>query len=574
VAADPRAVLQSAFGYETFRPGQAEVIEALQRRENVLAVMPTGSGKSLCYQIPALMSDALTIVVSPLISLMVDQVQALQGRGIAAAGIWSGLGARDRAETFRRLTADELRILYVSPERFTFEPFVERIRAARIAYFIIDEAHCVSHWGHDFRPEYLSLGNVVRMVGSPPVGAFTATATQEVRRDIEIQLGIEGATYVFTGFDRGNLALSVEPASTKDAKRAAVLRILDETPGSSIIYCSTRKETEEVARALTKSKISTVRYHAGLPDAERDAAQSAFLENRARVIVATCAFGMGIDKPDIRSIVHYSIPGSVEAYYQEIGRSGRDGKPSRCVLFWSYPDVAVRKYLIGRSENGEKNPLFIAAEERRLARMVSYARSHQCRRGYILDYFAGRHVAYRCAECDNCERAGVTPAEASAVLTADGSVPVAGTPPWPVLRARTAVPAERSEAAATDADAAVIRSEALEWTLMALSCIERIRRAEAEPTLRSVTAVLRGSRTAEVKAGGLDKLSTWNLMTGWSRHEVSRLFAVLRALRLIRKDGRAIAVSERGREVLFGREKIPIPFERTVVAAGMIVEKE
>jgi ATP-dependent DNA helicase RecQ len=564
VDADPRAILQSAFGYDAFRPGQAEVIDALQRRENVLAVMPTGSGKSICYQIPALMSEGLTLVVSPLISLMVDQVQALQSRGIAAAGIWSGLGARDRAETFRRLSADELRILYVSPERFTFEPFVERIRAARIAYFIIDEAHCVSHWGHDFRPEYLSLGNIVRMVGSPPVGAFTATATQEVRRDIEIQLGIEGATYVFTGFDRGNLGLSVEPASTKDAKRAAVMRILAESPGPSIIYCSTRKETEEVARALTKSKIATVRYHAGLPDAERDAAQSAFLENRARVIVATCAFGMGIDKPDIRSIVHYSIPGSVEAYYQEIGRAGRDGAPSRCVLFWSYPDVAVRKYLIGRSENGEKNPVFIAAEERRLARMVSYARSHQCRRGYILDYFAGRHVAYRCAECDNCVRAGVT--ETSAVRSAPVSVTAAET-------ARPVSPALAVLTTASEADAAIVRTEALEWTLMALSCIERIRRAEAEPTLRSVTAVLRGSRTAEVKAGGLDALSTWNLLTGWSREEVSRLFAVLRSLRLIRKDGGGIAVSEEGREVLFGRSKIEIPFARTVVQAGMIVEK-
>ncbi len=537
-------ILGETFGLPDFRPGQREVIEALARGENVLTVMPTGSGKSLCYQLPAVAADGLTVVVSPLIALMIDQIGSLRSRRIPAGGIYSGMSSGDRSETYRNLEKGGLKILYVSPERFTYENFLGRLQGRKISHFIIDEAHCVSEWGHDFRVEYRALKNVVKALGSPPVGAFTATATQEVRRDIEIQLGIEGAAYFFTGFDRENLNLEVRPAPTKRTKLTTIMELLNEESGSAIVYCSTRKDTEEITEALCDHGFSAVRYHAGLPDAERDTAQKAFLSGKTRIIVATCAFGMGIDKSDIRLVIHFAIPGSVETYYQEIGRAGRDGAAARCVLLWSYPDVQIRRYFIDKSETGEKSPAVRAAEERRLEKMIRYARSYQCRRGFIIDYFVGRHVIFKCGVCDNC--GGVNRMQ---------EVPRSE----PVL-----------EQAAPEPQGT---PESLEWARMVLSCIERIRRAEVSPNLRNVASVLRGQRSDDVKAYGLDALSTWNLFVGWKQREIRGLFRVLREARLIALHEGRIEITEFGRRVMFGKEEAVIPFEREVVTGAVIMEQ-
>lgn len=540
-------ILAERFGLSKFRPGQREVCEALSRGDNVLTVMPTGSGKSLCYQLPALAADGLTIVVSPLIALMIDQIGSLRARRIAAGGIYSGMASSDRTATYKALDKGELKILYVSPERFSYENFLDRLRDRKVSHFIIDEAHCVSEWGHDFRVEYRSLKNIVKLLGKPPVGAFTATATQEVRRDIEIQLGIEGATYFFTGFDRENLSLEVRPASTKAGKLATIIELLNEVEGSAIVYCSTRKDTEEITDDLKKRGFPAVRYHAGLKDEERESSQKAFLSGEKRIIVATCAFGMGIDKSDIRLVIHYAIPGSVETYYQEIGRAGRDGVSARCVLFWSYPDVQIRRYFIEKSETGEKSPAVRAAEERRLEKMIHYARSYQCRRGFIIDYFLGRHVIFKCGVCDNCggvSRMQDAPAREAAVEPVEPVAPEPqGTP------------------------------ESLEWARMALSCIERIRRAEVAPNLRNVAAVLRGSRSDDVKAYSLDTLSTWNLLVGWKQREIRGLFRVLRAARLIALHEGRIEISDLGKRVMFGKESVEIPFEREVEKSAVIMEK-
>ena len=339
------AALARAFGHGAFRPGQREAAEALAAGRDVIAVMPTGAGKSLCYQLPATLLDGVTLVVSPLIALMKDQVDALVAKGVAAAALHSGQTAAERAAADRALDGGALRLLYVAPERLAAPGFLARLAGLRVVRLVIDEAHCISAWGHDFRPDYLRLGPL-RAQLAVPVGAFTATATPDVRADIARQLALHDPLEVVTGFERPNLSLAVVPARTAADKRRELARVVRAAGTPGIVYAATRKGVEEWAGELARLGLSSGAYHGGLPDAERTRVQDEFLAGRLDAIAATNAFGMGVDKADIRFVVHADIPGSVEAYYQEAGRAGRDGQPARCELLFSPADIRTQEFFL------------------------------------------------------------------------------------------------------------------------------------------------------------------------------------------------------------------------------------
>jgi ATP-dependent DNA helicase RecQ len=338
------AGLKRYFGLEAFRPGQREVVRSVLAGRNTVVVMPTGAGKSLCYQLPALLLDGVTVVVSPLIALMQDQVEALSARGLNATFINSTLVDTERAERQRRLRAGEYKLVYVAPERFKSEAFVSALIEARVALFAIDEAHCISQWGHDFRPDYALLGQIRKRLRPPRTVALTATATPEVRADIVRVLLMKDPHVFVAGFDRPNLFLEVVSVSGDAEKRSACIALCEE--GSGIIYCSTRKQAEAIHGHLHDAGVHAQLYHAGLDDDARKKAQEDFMGTPGAVAVATNAFGMGIDKPDIRFVAHAAIPRAVEAYYQEIGRAGRDGKPARAVLLFNHADVFTQQRLI------------------------------------------------------------------------------------------------------------------------------------------------------------------------------------------------------------------------------------
>ena len=328
---ETRALLRERFGFDDFRPAQKQVVDLVLRRNNVLAVMPTGSGKSLCFQLPALALPGLTLVVSPLIALMKDQSDHLQKLGVPAGVINSSVPRHVQRDVFEQAAAGDLKLLYVAPERFQNEEFRLEIRKLHVSLFAVDEAHCVSTWGHDFRPDYLRLRRVIEELGRPPVIALTATATPAVRADVLTQLGIEGAQQVISGFDRSNLYLEVREVSTVAEKVRACVDLC-QWGKTGIIYAGTRKNVEDIHRSLRRHGIDSVAYHAGLSINDRKAVQDRFMSGTTGVIVATNAFGMGIDRPDVRFVVHADIPDSLEAYYQEVGRAGRDGQPAHGLL--------------------------------------------------------------------------------------------------------------------------------------------------------------------------------------------------------------------------------------------------
>ncbi|MCA1816194.1 MAG: RecQ family ATP-dependent DNA helicase, partial [Acidobacteria bacterium] len=340
------AALREHFGFEDFREGQREVVESVLAGHDTVVVMPTGGGKSLCYQLPALMKEGATVVVSPLIALMKDQVDALLARGLPATFVNSSIDFEEQKSRIRRLRRGDFKLVYVAPERFRSNHFTEALRDADVSLFAVDEAHCVSTWGHDFRPDYLRLKHAIEQVGRPQVVALTATATPYVRSDIIEQLGLRSPRAFVSGFDRPNLALRVVHTQKEREKIAHIRALASASGGSGIIYSSTRKSVEQVARRLAEARLSVVAYHAGMEDAERERAQNSFMSGERQMIVATNAFGMGIDKPDIRFVAHYHMPGSIEAYYQEIGRAGRDGLPSTCVLLFNYADKRTQDYFI------------------------------------------------------------------------------------------------------------------------------------------------------------------------------------------------------------------------------------
>ena len=414
------SALRRYFGHESFRTGQQELVESVLEGRDLLAVMPTGSGKSLGFQLPAVLLPGVTLVVSPLISLMKDQVDELNRRGIRAEALHSQSSSDSRGETLRAARAGELTLLYVAPERFASPVFSRLLPDIPVACFVVDEAHCVSEWGHDFRPDYRNLraaaGSCRRSDGRaarPPIAAFTATATPEVRQDIVELLGLSTPRLVVAGFDRPNIELRVRPVSGDTEKHELLPGLV--SAARCLVYAATRRKAEEAAETLTQSGLQAAAYHAGRSDAERTRVQDAFAGGDVTVVCATNAFGMGIDRPDVEAVIHMDIPGSLEAYYQEIGRAGRDGRRAIATLLWNYADVKTREFLIdkGRDDVPERaaRPLDAAELDRRkalehkkLRRMVAYADSADCLRSTILRYFGDPVAAGACNSCSNCSR--------------------------------------------------------------------------------------------------------------------------------------------------------------------------
>jgi ATP-dependent DNA helicase RecQ len=409
---DPRAALRRHFGHDAFRPGQEEIVRAALAGADLLAVMPTGSGKSIGYQLPALLLEGPTLVVSPLIALMKDQVDELSRKGIPAAAVHSLASSAERRAAETALREGRLRLLYVAPERFASAAFRRLLADVPLARFAVDEAHCVSEWGHDFRPDYRALGEAARacrrsdgVPGRPAVMAFTATATPEVRRDIVALLGLEEPQIFVAGFDRPNLFLDVRRVSGEIEKRTILPALVGHR--RALVYAATRKSAVRAADALREAGIAAGAYHGGLDEPERTRVQNRFADGSLSVVCATNAFGMGIDRPDIEAVVHFELPGSLEAYYQEIGRGGRDGRRADATLLWNYVDVRTREFLIeqtdeqGASEHRERRR---ELDRSKLSRMIAYADSAGCYRATILGYFGERDAAPECGFCGNCAR--------------------------------------------------------------------------------------------------------------------------------------------------------------------------
>lgn len=403
---DARETLKLYFGYDSFKPGQKEIIEAITGGKDVLAIMPTGSGKSICYQVPAMLLSGITIVVSPLISLMQDQVKALNESGIHAGYINSSLTDSQVSKVYAKAMEGTYKILYVAPERlenYKFTNFADRVDISMVT---VDEAHCISQWGQDFRPSYLKIVDFInRLSKRPIVSAFTATATEEVKTDIECVLKLQAPKIVVTGFDRANLYFDVETIKRKDEY---VLEYIRKHPDDSgIIYCATRKNVDSLFELLSASGVSAARYHAGMNNEERKTSQNDFIYDRTPVIVATNAFGMGIDKSNVRFVIHYNMPQSMENYYQEAGRAGRDGEPSECILLFSAQDIMINKYLLEHKDftdiPDEDIDLIRQNDAKRLQVMEGYCRTSECLRNYILKYFGEKRDA-PCDNCGNCHR--------------------------------------------------------------------------------------------------------------------------------------------------------------------------
>lgn len=414
------------FGYDSFRPGQQGIVEALLAGRDVLGVMPTGAGKSVCYQIPAALSPGATLVISPLISLMRDQVDALNDLGLPAAFINTTQTPDEQAMVFAQAAAGQIKLLYVAPERLETGRFRDFAARTPISLIAVDEAHCVSQWGQDFRSSYLGIGDFIAgLPQRPPVGAFTATATERVRRDIVGLLGLRNPAVTVTGFDRPNLYFDVVKLETK-YKAAWVARYVADHPDESgIVYCATRKTTEALADTLNQMGHPAVAYHGGMSPDAREAAQRNFITDKVPVVVATNAFGMGIDKSNVRYVIHHNLPESIEAYYQEAGRAGRDGEPSRCTLLWNESDIVTRRRLLDNDYENERltpeeQEIVRQSKRRLLDGMVGYCRTTDCLHRYMTRYFgqelssnagstAGEDIAAdssqsgRCGACSNCE---------------------------------------------------------------------------------------------------------------------------------------------------------------------------
>ncbi len=501
-------LLRKTFGWTSFREGQEELVDAVLSGRDVFGVMPTGGGKSLCYQLPALLLPGVTLVVSPLISLMKDQVMALRSLGVPAAYINSSQSSEEARRVYAGMRAGEYKLLYIAPERLTLEGFTEAARSLTVPLIAVDEAHCISQWGQDFRPSYLKIPDFIsRLDRRPTLAAFTATATPEVRGDVERLLGLRSPLHVVTGFDRPNLRFDVLKPHKKYDALLGLLRTRRDRTG--IVYCSTRREVERVCEALRLDGYAATRYHAGLEDEERRRNQEDFLYDRSTVMVATNAFGMGIDKSNVSFVIHYNMPKSLEAYYQEAGRAGRDGSPADCVLLYSPGDIYTARMLIESSaENSELTP-----EERarvterdyeRLERMTEYCHTTGCYRGYILDYFGQAH-GERCGNCGNC----------------DGSF--------------------------TELD---ITREAQ----MVLSCVLRVHDKLGYYVGQGLIGrVLRGGRDKRIFALDLDGLSTYGIMRGTAAGRLRDIFDALLEAGYLRKDGDhgTILPTPAAREVLF-----------------------
>lgn len=398
-------VLKSIFGYDEFREGQSQLVDALLNGQDAFGIMPTGAGKSICYQVPALMFSGITLVISPLISLMKDQVAALNQAGVRAAFLNSSLTFRQYLKAIDNARTGMYKIIYVAPERLTTDNFMDFAISANISFVSVDEAHCISHWGQDFRPSYTAIADFIeRLPVRPVVGAFTATATEKVQEDVITQLRLKEPLLVKTGFDRKNLRFLVR--TPKDKYKEMRLYLREHTDESGVIYCITRKAVEEVCEQLNRDGFSATRYHAGLSDEERKQNQEDFIYDNKKIIVATNAFGMGIDKSNVRFVIHYNMPKNIESYYQEAGRAGRDGMPAECLLLYSGRDVITNQFLIEQNRENElldanEAQQLIEKDKERLKQMTFYSTTKECLRGFILSYFGESHPQY-CGNCSNC----------------------------------------------------------------------------------------------------------------------------------------------------------------------------
>jgi ATP-dependent DNA helicase RecQ len=425
----PEETLREVFGLQGFRPGQADVVQAQLAGRDVLSVAPTGSGKSISYWVPALLQGGTTIVVSPLIALMKDQVDRLHSHGVAATFVNSSV---DRSEQWRRLQAaraGQVKLLYLAPERFSREGFVGVLNQLTVSRFVVDEAHCISTWGHDFRPDYRLLGRAIEACRRPPIAAFTATATPQVRIDIARSLGLQDPVVSVTGFHRPGLLLEARRCRNDEEKLQVVRQRLEGEQGRALVYCATVRATEELAAELRRWGHRAAAYHAQLEEEPRRRIQEEFASGRLRVVAATIAFGMGVDISDIRQVIHFHLPASLEGYYQEAGRAGRDGRPARCLLLWRPADRDIQSFLVERTfEQAGSTP---EAEERRnhgyakLQLIHGYANLRTCRHARIADYFGEEGVARACSACDNCldtSRPAEVPVEAERVRAALGGI--------------------------------------------------------------------------------------------------------------------------------------------------------
>lgn len=404
--------LEKYFNFAEFRAGQKEVVEAILRGEDVVALMPTGGGKSLCYQLPAILSEKVTVVISPLIALMKDQVDSLGARGIAATFINSSLEQSEIKKRIADLRSGKIKILYAAPERFGNAEFRQLFAELEIALLAVDEAHCVSQWGHDFRPDYLEIKNYIRTLKKrPTVAAFTATATPEVKEDIIRRLELREPQVFVRGFDRPNLKFFTQRELKPRQREKEILRVINSVKGAGIVYALSRKNTEEIAKYLRENKISAAAYHAGMSGVKREKIQNEFMDNKIKVIVATIAFGMGVDKSDVRFVIHAGMPGSLEGYYQEAGRAGRDGETAYCILLHSKKDSSLHQFFIrqnrqlmaGQGKSWDEINKITDIKYNRLNRMTEYTLGARCRRQIILEYFDDPDLQNKKENCQGCD---------------------------------------------------------------------------------------------------------------------------------------------------------------------------
>ena len=502
---DCLAALKRYFGHDSFRPLQEDIVNDALSGRDVFALLPTGGGKSLCYQLPAVMSEGLTVVISPLIALMKDQVDGLTENGIAATFLNSSLAKTEARQRYAKLFAGEYTILYVAPERLMLSGFLDDLKQWKVCRFAVDEAHCISEWGHDFRPEYRQLAELRRRFPDTPFMALTATATDRVRSDIVTQLKLQQPREYVASFNRPNLSYKVEP---KQAVFRQILKFIQSKPyESGIVYCHSRNATEQLAERLRQEGIEALPYHAGMTPLQRASNQEAFIRDKINVICATIAFGMGIDKPNVRYVIHQDIPKNIEGYYQETGRAGRDGLPAECVMYFSPGDVAKQLQFIADKPDPKERE--VASNQ--LRTMVHYAESSACRRETLLAYFSESWTHGNCGNCDNC----LEPKQ-----TFDGTV----------------------------------------TAQKFMSCIFRVQQANGFGVgINHIVDVLLGSRAEKVMKWGHDRLSTYNIGGEHKRAEWQSFGRELIRLGYVEQNAEnfgALSLTERGKQVL--RDRSPV----------------
>ena len=521
------SVLQRVFGYSAFRGGQEALIDAQLRGRDAFGIMPTGGGKSLCYQIPALLLEGVTLVISPLISLMRDQVMALKNAGVAAAYINSSLTPAQIRLVYRNIRSGMYKIIYVAPERLLTDGFLEAIQTRKVSLVTVDEAHCISQWGQDFRPSYLKIVDFLNILTPRPVvSAFTATATEAVRQDIAQILQLRDPLRVVTGFDRPNLRFEVR--RPKQKLPALIELVQQRRDKAGIVYCATRKAVEEVCENLQLNGIAATRYHAGLPDEERRDNQEDFLYDRKTVMVATNAFGMGIDKSNVSYVIHYNMPQSLESYYQEAGRAGRDGAKAECILLYAPGDVQTAKYLIQHPAlSGELSQEELEQKQRqdleRLDVMVNYCKTQSCLRGYILDYFGQEHESF-CGNCSNCST-------------------------------------ELEERDITD------------QARMILSCVQRMSaKLGYSLGLTSVVRTLLGSRDKRLLQLGLDKLGSYGMLRKLGKDDLRAMAESLESQGYLETDPvhGGVSLTQKAQGVLFEGKTVSMRLPKAEASAPVI----